>query len=49
MATVAKAHADLDLLLDMSQMAVSQMTATSTTRPMTVEEFVTARKDFFLG
>jgi uncharacterized protein YbjT (DUF2867 family) len=31
MATVAKAHADLDLLVDMSQMTVSQMTATSAT------------------
>ncbi|MEV4147691.1 NAD(P)H-binding protein [Amycolatopsis sp. NPDC049691] len=30
MATVAKAHADLDVLVDMSQMTVSQMTATST-------------------
>jgi uncharacterized protein YbjT (DUF2867 family) len=31
LATVAKAHADLDVLVDMSQMTVSQMTATSTT------------------
>lgn len=30
MATVAKAHAELDVLVDMSQMTVSQMTATST-------------------
>ncbi|MEU7722538.1 NmrA family NAD(P)-binding protein [Streptomyces tibetensis] len=30
MATVAKAHGELDLLVDMSQMTVSQMTATST-------------------
>ncbi len=29
-ATVAKEHADLDVLVDMSQMTVSQMTATST-------------------
>ena len=29
-ATVAKVHADLDVLVDMSQMTVSQMTATST-------------------
>lgn len=30
MATVAKEHADVDVLVDMSQMTVSQMTATST-------------------
>jgi uncharacterized protein YbjT (DUF2867 family) len=30
MATVAKEHAELDLLVDMSQMTVSQMTATTT-------------------
>ncbi|MEU2542864.1 NmrA family NAD(P)-binding protein [Streptomyces iakyrus] len=30
MATVAKAHGELDVLVDMSQMTVSQMTATST-------------------
>ncbi|WP_410674956.1 NAD(P)H-binding protein [Amycolatopsis sp. cmx-4-68] len=30
MATVAKEHADLDLLVELSQMTVSQMTATST-------------------
>jgi uncharacterized protein YbjT (DUF2867 family) len=30
LATVAKEHADLDVLVDMSQMTVSQMTATST-------------------
>lgn len=31
MATVAKAHGELDLLVDLSQMTVSQMTATSAT------------------